>query len=504
MVLVILFFLQIFAFLTVSSWMVVPTIMVSRQQISSTIGTTTILSRTMSSVRSSTTALNAGRFGGSGSSTANGKGPNKKKRNPTTPRDGRPSKKGSSSSTDGSSSGLNTPKSKTTTTSMTTASRAVQFNQKNRKQSSSQSNSPPWQVISKKDMAKNIQAEKKRRELAQTEGIHNVKEDVDYKVANTFLSTEDKALLGWKRFSQSAQDEIDFIGAYLNKQLPPRLGTPEVAFLGRSNVGKSSLLNRLVNSPMAKVGKTPGATSSVNLYGMFRNNKPLLGFVDLPGFGYAKLSKEKKDSVQETAEHYLGKRKELMLGILLVDIRRVPSDDDRAVLAALYDMGVPIIVVATKVDKVSKIQLEEALLTIQEGLGLPDGQPFTVSSVTGHGIKEMWRIIMEACEVGVAELNTKMEQGKEISLTSKPTSNYMNGEDDEEDDEEDISYSQGYDWIHDVYDENDNYDDDYGGDDYDFVEEDEDPAQQQPVVVKYSLMKSLRHKAKKMEKRGEL
>lgn len=375
-------------------------------------------------------------------------------------------------------------------------SRASQMNQK-KKQSS---HSPPWQVVSKKDMAKNIQAEMKRRELAQTEGIHNVKEEISFTVSKSFLSNEDKALLAWKRFSHSPQDEIDFIGAYLDKQLPPRIGAPEVAFLGRSNVGKSSLLNQLVNSDMARVGKTPGATASVNLYGMFRKEKAILGLVDLPGFGYAKLSKDIKESVQETAEHYLGKRRELMLGVLLVDIRRVPSDDDRAVLAALFDMGVPLIVVATKVDKLSRTQAEESLRVIQEGLGLPEGQPFSVSSVTGEGVKELWRIIMEACEGGVAELKEKMEKGQDMSLAPASTEDF--------EDNEDFVYSQGFDWVHDsstemMEDGVEYYRYGEGGDE-DFDEEDEVFLEDDiPVVDKQSL-KYLRQKAKDMEKRGEL
>jgi GTP-binding protein len=130
-------------------------------------------------------------------------------------------------------------------------------------------------------------------------------------------------------------------------------------------------------------------------------------------------------------------------------------------------------------------------------LGLPEGQPLSVSSVTGQGIKEMWRIIMEACEGGIAELNTKMEQGKDVSLTSAPPK-YL-------DDDEDVVYSQGFDWVHDsssdIYDEDgEYYDDETDGefeDDDDFVEDD------LPVVDKQSL-KFLRQKAKEMEKRGEL
>lgn len=376
-------------------------------------------------------------------------------------------------------------------------SRASQMNKK-KPQSS---NAPPWQVVSKKDMTKNVKAEKERRKLAQEEGIHNVKEDLNLKVSKTFLSNEDKTLLAWKRFAQSQQDEIDFIGAYLDYQLPPKLGAPEVAFLGRSNVGKSSLLNKLVGSETARVGKTPGATASVNLYGMFRKNKAILGLVDLPGFGYAKLSKESKESVRQAAENYLGKRRELMLGILLVDIRRDPSDDDRAVLAAMFDIGVPIIVVATKVDKLSKTQLDDSLTTIQEGLGLPEGQPFCVSSMTGEGIKDLWRIIMEVCESGVAEFKAKVEEGKldEAGPESLPFA-----------DEDDIAYNQGFDWVHDnssvMYegDEGDAfyYEDEMEGEEGFYYEEEEE--EEDIESMKKQSMKYLRQKAKDMERRGEL
>lgn len=337
---------------------------------------------------------------------------------------------------------------------------------------------PPWQVVSKKDMDRIVRAEKQRRKLAKEEGIHNVDilqeeafadglDSTQLKLSKSFLSVQDKALVSWKRFkAQPRQDQVEFIGAYLNKQIPPTLGAPEVAFLGRSNVGKSSLLNRLTQSDEARVGKTPGATASVNLYGMYRGttngatakekaSKCLLGMVDLPGFGYAKLSKETKESVQLAAERYLDQRKELMLGILLVDIRRIPSADDKAVLAALYDSDVPIIVVATKLDKLSSSpksanappssELTSALKAIQDGLGLPEGQPLCVSSVTGEGIRDLWRIIMEACEGGVEELRTKLlEQGGSDDDRSTGGQEY----DAPLQDGEDLAYSQGYDWIH--------------------------------------------------------
>ena len=281
--------------------------------------------------------------------------------------------------------------------------------------------------MSTKNVKKNIESEKQRREgirageiassvTASTEKIS------DINASSSLLTETDRKLFTWKRFSPDKDVlGVKFIGAYLGKELPPEMGCPEVAFLGRSNVGKSSLLNKLVKrvsgggdsaNDSARVGKTPGATASVNIFSLQGRikNRPIMGFADLPGFGYAKLSKDVKESVEMAAERYLGRRQELALGILLVDVRRVPSDDDRAVLAALYDMGVPILVVATKVDKIrSKTGLSDALEKIRKGLGLPEGQPFYVSSMTGEGIKQLWGIIMDACEDKVLDLREGME-----------------------------------------------------------------------------------------------
>ena len=198
--------------------------------------------------------------------------------------------------------------------------------------------SPPWQVLGKEDMKKNVEAEITRRERIQmgidspSDGNKNkVMQKADVSGANRLMSTADRSMLSWKRFNPiSAPSDLTMVGAYLENRLPPSLGVPEVAFLGRSNVGKSSLLNRLVSKAggdIARVGKTPGATASVNLYALLGpkrkgggpslgapDAKPILGFADLPGFGYAKLSKETKESVEEAAERYLGKRRELALG----------------------------------------------------------------------------------------------------------------------------------------------------------------------------------------------
>lgn len=202
-------------------------------------------------------------------------------------------------------------------------------------------NAPPWQVLGKKDMVKNVEAEIIRRERIKlgidSPSAGNTNKETfraDVSGANRLISTADRIMLNWKRFNPaSTPSDLTLVGAYLEKRLPPSLGVPEVAFLGRSNVGKSSLLNKLVakvGGDAARVGKTPGATAAVNLYALLgqpRRNigggtlvtgaggaKPILGFADLPGFGFAKLSKETKESVEETAELYLGRRRELSLG----------------------------------------------------------------------------------------------------------------------------------------------------------------------------------------------
>ena len=347
-----------------------------------------------------------------------------------------------------------------------------------------------------KDQKRNVEKEIERRQLVR-DGHKNPEVDKPQSRSKAFLSDPERRYLNWKRFNPEKAKGMEFVGAYLNRNLPPRLGAPEVAFLGRSNVGKSSLLNRLTGTSQARVGKTPGATASVNLYQIVDDQqRALLGLVDLPGFGYAKLSKTLQDSVMEAAEMYLNRRKELALGILLVDLRRTPSDDDRAVLAALYDMGVPLLVVATKADKVSNNERERNHALIREELGLPDGQPFTISSVTGEGCKSLWKILLEACETKVAEDLRK--------YTGEMTTD--NGTGVEFVDEDEMMYDQGFDWIHDssvMYEDDDdeeNTSDDEKDEGDFFYEEDS----MDDFGPRRETMRDLRQRAKDMEKRGNL
>lgn len=409
---------------------------------------------------------------------------------------------------------------------------------------------PPWQVLGEKDMKKNVETEKVRRKRIKlgldspSDGIKEKtaeKLKADISGANKLISSKDRAMLNWKRFNPiTSPSDLKLVGAYLDKQLPPSLGVPEVAFLGRSNVGKSSLLNRLVSKAggeTARVGKTPGATASVNLYALLGpsksrdkgggQGKPILGFADLPGFGYAKLNKETKESVEEAAERYLGKRRELALGILLVDSRRIPNTDDRAVLAALFDMGVPLIVVATKSDKLKANEVDTAMASIRDGLGLPEGQPLRVSGVTGENVKELWRIILDACETRVEELKTAIAEGKDdggvlrvLAEEEEEDDFYSDYSDEEEaeefdDDDEDIYYDQGYDWVQsgsDTDDEGGIYDNFYDADG--IIEESwmsdstqqkmsENEARQRADKEAFKL-KNLKRKVQEMERRGEI
>lgn len=367
----------------------------------------------------------------------------------------------------------------------------------------------------------------------------------DVSAANRLMSESDRIMLSWKRFNPQSALSLKFIGGFLDKRAPPSLGVPEVAFLGRSNVGKSSLLNKLVSKAggdSARVGKTPGATASVNLYALLGQPKrmgknalpggeakPMLGFVDLPGFGYAKLSKETKESVELAAERYLGKRRELALGVLLVDSRRVPNPDDRAVLAALFDMGVPLIVVATKSDKLKASEIESAMATIRDGLGLPDGQPLRVSGVTGENTKDLWRIILDACEQRVKELKLSIQEGRDdggvMRMSLEEEDDDADGDDgfyDDEleiedvnegtfEDDDDYAYSQGYDWIAadnasdqdgDFYDFDDD-DDGYYIDD-DNYEPEYTNEEKQRIEKESFKLKSLQPRVDAMIERGEI
>lgn len=172
----------------------------------------------------------------------------------------------------------------------------------------------------------------------------------------------------------------------------PPSDLPEVAFAGRSNVGKSSLLNTLVRrKSFARVSRTPGRTREINF---FRVNNGFL-LVDLPGYGYARISKEQKSEWRPMIAAYLKRTSQLRGIVLLLDIRREPTDDDRAMLDFLAEVEVPTIVALTKTDKLSKAAADTRAAEIAQALALDADQIIPFSAVTGAGRVELLEAIVQ-------------------------------------------------------------------------------------------------------------
>ena len=172
----------------------------------------------------------------------------------------------------------------------------------------------------------------------------------------------------------------------------PESTLPEVAFAGRSNVGKSSLLNTLLRRrAAARVSKTPGRTREINF---FRVNSTFI-LVDLPGYGYARIAKEKRAEWRPLIEGYLKSTPNLRGLVLLLDARREPTDDDRAMLSFLADAGTPVLVAITKMDKFGKDAGRERVKAIALSLELDSDQVVPVSAHTGMGRDELATAVMD-------------------------------------------------------------------------------------------------------------
>jgi GTP-binding protein len=189
---------------------------------------------------------------------------------------------------------------------------------------------------------------------------------------------------------------VEFLGGMAERHgWRPESSLPEVAFAGRSNVGKSSLLNSLVRrKSFARVSRTPGRTREINF---FRINNAFV-LVDLPGYGYARVSKEKKAQWRPLIESYLRRTTQLRGIVLLLDIRREPSDDDRAMLDFLAEMEVPTIVALTKMDKLTKAAALKQAADISRSLALASEQVIPFSAQTGEGRIELLEAITELVE----------------------------------------------------------------------------------------------------------
>jgi GTP-binding protein len=175
----------------------------------------------------------------------------------------------------------------------------------------------------------------------------------------------------------------------------PAESSPEIAVVGRSNVGKSSLINALVGQDLARTSRTPGRTRLVNWFEV-QGPKPFQ-LVDLPGYGYAEVSKDTRESWRPLIESYLGKRTTLAGVVLLVDIRRDIQDEELDFVPWLEQRETPIVVVLTKSDKLVKSKRALEVAKVKQALGLRRS-PLAVSAQTGDGIDQLWRAVLALVE----------------------------------------------------------------------------------------------------------
>jgi GTP-binding protein len=190
------------------------------------------------------------------------------------------------------------------------------------------------------------------------------------------------------RFLASATDASHF----------PVPSLPEIAFLGRSNVGKSSVINSLVGDKVARTSSTPGRTRSINFFEIRWPGKaqPELIFADLPGYGYAKISREISQEWPKFIEPYINERPTLSLCVVLVDANVPPQPSDRQLLDFLSASDHDFLLVATKSDRLSNNQLNNALRTLTQEY--PAARPLPYSAKTGAGRDELWKQIRQVAQ----------------------------------------------------------------------------------------------------------
>jgi GTP-binding protein len=187
-----------------------------------------------------------------------------------------------------------------------------------------------------------------------------------------------------------------FLAAATHASHFPAATLPEIAFLGRSNVGKSSVINSLVGTKLARTSSTPGRTRSINFFEIRWPGKPQpeVIFTDLPGYGYAKISREISQEWPTFIEPYLTDRSTLVLCVALVDVSIPPQQSDRQLLDFLSTLGRDYLLVATKSDRLSNQQLQNSLRTLAQEY--PAARLLSYSAKSGAGRDELWKQIRQA------------------------------------------------------------------------------------------------------------
>lgn len=190
-------------------------------------------------------------------------------------------------------------------------------------------------------------------------------------------------------------NKVDFLISAASVRDFPTRRLPEIAFAGKSNVGKSSVINRLLNRKnFARVGDKPGKTIHVNYFVIDES----CYFVDLPGYGYAKVSQSEKERWSNLMESYFASQR-IDLGVLIVDYRHPPTNNDVVMARWFLDSGCPFVIVANKMDKLKKSELAPNLARIREDLELPeDVQIIPFSAEKGNGKMELIQLILKAAQ----------------------------------------------------------------------------------------------------------
>jgi GTP-binding protein len=189
----------------------------------------------------------------------------------------------------------------------------------------------------------------------------------------------------------------EFVKSTVHRKDYPGEPLPEVAFAGRSNVGKSSLINTLLNKKnLARISSTPGRTQTINF---FRINQKFF-FVDLPGYGFAHVPMEVKKKWKPMVEEFLSGDSRLKLVILIIDVRRDPNSEDATLLEWFRHYSLNFLVVMTKVDKVSRNEAGKQKQNYKNFFGLTEDKIIPFSAVTGEGKNEIWKKIEAAIEAG--------------------------------------------------------------------------------------------------------
>jgi GTP-binding protein len=187
-----------------------------------------------------------------------------------------------------------------------------------------------------------------------------------------------------------------FIRSVVHADGYPKDGLPEIALAGRSNVGKSSLINRVLeHAGLAKTSNTPGRTQALNYYRIEARDEPSFYLVDMPGYGFAKVSKDRRAEWGQLIERYLHTRDTLAGIIMLVDLRHPPQPLDLQMAEWLHSRNTPFLLIGTKADKIARTKVPASLAQAASLLGVPLAEAIAFSAESGHGREEVWAWIIK-------------------------------------------------------------------------------------------------------------